>query len=378
MLIYKSQKSVMMNSMLKMIEAFQLLFLLVPPPNRMLLQQLLELLNLVFKNPHNKMTAHNLAVVFSPNIMGFKEKVTCLSHIPEDMTVMHKLVASMIHHSSDLFKIPKGLLGEIEAAEECFKKEELPVTHVFCQQMNQTSHRQAVQETTTDALVQLYNHVADLPDGPVRQKFLQRFEKMHRGTPPFIPRSKKASCVKQFASSTPLNSAESPAVKLTRTPLSPIPGRNTPVTSTPALKRRVAFDVVDSSDCFTPEMPVYRGTPFLSRFGFKTPSGVIHAGDSPSAKHKRTKSTSHQKEFVSPRKHVRRCSAHASSKGRLPSTTDTPFTPSGLMCSVTQADDSCEAESLVFTPSVKTRRATPPHLSQKLSAVDHSIDEIYV
>ena len=182
--------------------------------------------------------------------------------------------------------------------------------------------------------------------------------------------------MKQFASSTPLNSAESPAVKLTRTPLSPIPGRNTPVTSTPALKRRVAFDVVDSSDCFTPEMPVYRGTPFLSRFGFKTPSGVIHAGDSPSAKHKRTKSTSHQKEFVSPRKHVRRCSAHASSNGRLPSTTDTPFTPSGLMCSVTQADDSCEAESLVFTPSVKTRRATPPHLSQKLSAVDHSVSFI--
>ncbi|XP_022810310.1 rho GTPase-activating protein 19-like [Stylophora pistillata] len=55
----------------KMIEAFQLLFLLVPPPNRMLLQQLLKLLN-----PHNKMTAHNLAVVFSPNIMGFKEITT--------------------------------------------------------------------------------------------------------------------------------------------------------------------------------------------------------------------------------------------------------------------------------------------------------------
>ena len=61
------------ESSAKMIEAFQLLFLLVPPPNRMLLQQLLELLNLTSKNPYNKMTAHNLAVVFSPNIMGFKE-----------------------------------------------------------------------------------------------------------------------------------------------------------------------------------------------------------------------------------------------------------------------------------------------------------------
>ena len=57
----------------KLIEALQLLFLLVPPPNRVLLQQLLELLNLVTKTPHSKMTAHNLAVVFSPNIMDMRK-----------------------------------------------------------------------------------------------------------------------------------------------------------------------------------------------------------------------------------------------------------------------------------------------------------------
>jgi len=61
------------ESSAKLIEAFQLLFLLVPPPNRMLLQQLLELLSLVTKTPHSKMTAHNLAVVFSPNIMDFRK-----------------------------------------------------------------------------------------------------------------------------------------------------------------------------------------------------------------------------------------------------------------------------------------------------------------
>ena len=31
--------------------------------------------------------------------------MTCLSQVPEDMTVMHKLVASMIHHAADLFKV---------------------------------------------------------------------------------------------------------------------------------------------------------------------------------------------------------------------------------------------------------------------------------
>lgn len=61
------------ESSAKLIEALQLLFLLVPPPNRVLLQQLLELLNLVTKTPHSKMTAHNLAVVFSPNIMDLRK-----------------------------------------------------------------------------------------------------------------------------------------------------------------------------------------------------------------------------------------------------------------------------------------------------------------
>lgn len=40
-------------------------------------------------------------------IMKFfkQQKVTCLSHVPEDMSVMQKLVASMIHHTADLFKV---------------------------------------------------------------------------------------------------------------------------------------------------------------------------------------------------------------------------------------------------------------------------------
>ena len=34
-----------------------------------------------------------------------QQKVTCLSHVPEDMSTMQKLVASMIHHAADLFKV---------------------------------------------------------------------------------------------------------------------------------------------------------------------------------------------------------------------------------------------------------------------------------
>ena len=75
------------------------------------------------------------------------------------------------------FHIMSGNLINVKCNFFFFQQEELPVTRTFCQQMDRSSHKQAVQQTTTDALVQLYNHVIDLPDGPVRQKFLQRVRK---------------------------------------------------------------------------------------------------------------------------------------------------------------------------------------------------------
>lgn len=48
------------------------------------------------------------------------------------------------------------------------------MTHTFCQPMNSKRHRQAVQDNTSEALVNLYNHVMDMPDGPVKQKFLEK------------------------------------------------------------------------------------------------------------------------------------------------------------------------------------------------------------
>jgi len=43
--------------------------------------------------------------------------------------------------------------------------------------MDETTHKQTVKQTTTDALVELYCHVTELPDGPIKQRFLQRVRK---------------------------------------------------------------------------------------------------------------------------------------------------------------------------------------------------------
>lgn len=188
----------------------------------------------------------------------------------------------------------------------------------------------------------------------------------------FLVSSTQIIHTEQINASTPLvKSMESPTV-FPRTALSPIPGRNTAIrsiddkTRTPALKKRVAFDVVDSPDCFSLKAPLYRATPYLSRLGLSTPSGVIHP---PLSEHKRTMSASNPEDFVSPKEHLRCRSVHTPRNKRLPN--DTLFTPSGFM-SGTEADTSCE-ESLTFTPSLKTRPHTPPQVRQRLSEVDHSV-----
>ena len=168
-----------------------------------------------------------------------------------------------------------------------------------------------------------------------------------------------------------MESMESPTA-FPRTVLSPIPGRNTAIrstdatTRTPAPKKRVAFDVVDSPDCASLKTPVYRATPYLSRLGLSTPSGVIYP---PLSKHKRTTSVSNPEDFASPKDHLRYCTRHTPRNKRLPD--DALFTPSGFM-SGTVADGSCE-ESLTFTPLLKRRCHTPPQVRQRVSEVDHSV-----
>lgn len=43
--------------------------------------------------------------------------------------------------------------------------------------MDNKKHRQAVQDTTSEALISLYNHMMDMPDGPAKQKFLERVKR---------------------------------------------------------------------------------------------------------------------------------------------------------------------------------------------------------
>ncbi|KAK7930848.1 hypothetical protein WMY93_007243 [Mugilogobius chulae] len=89
----------------RQIEAFQLLFMLLPPANRSLLKLLLDLLYHTARNQHvNKMSAINLATMFAPHII-WPKNVTA-SDLQENIEKLNKGVAALIRYSQKLFKAP--------------------------------------------------------------------------------------------------------------------------------------------------------------------------------------------------------------------------------------------------------------------------------
>ncbi|XP_058527176.1 rho GTPase-activating protein 19 isoform X5 [Ochotona princeps] len=89
----------------RQIEALQLLFLILPPPNRNLLKLLLDLLyQTAKKQDKNKMSAYNLALMFAPHVL-WPKNVTA-NDLQENITKLNNGMAFMIKHSQKLFKAP--------------------------------------------------------------------------------------------------------------------------------------------------------------------------------------------------------------------------------------------------------------------------------
>ncbi|CAB4010350.1 rho GTPase-activating 19 [Paramuricea clavata] len=187
----------------KQIKALQLLFLLIPPANRHLLQQLLELLHEIANIKENKMSACSLALVFAPSVIQYKHKSSsCLSVVPEDITTFTAALAFMIEHVKEIFLIPDDLLQEIENQKSNnlaqvirpatpTRKDEAVVSKPFCAQIDARLYSTTGNKHTADGLVDLYTQMAAMEDTPMKRQFLKRFAEFYPGTPPFKPKTKK-------------------------------------------------------------------------------------------------------------------------------------------------------------------------------------------
>ncbi|KAL3864614.1 hypothetical protein ACJMK2_006279 [Sinanodonta woodiana] len=186
----------------KQIKALQLLFLLIPRENAILLECLLDLLHKVSNVSENLMTAHSLGMVFAPSLICPK-KLTPLEFqsMSESFT---KAVSFLIESTPFLFKIPRELAVDVgnfwremeNPHNNVFTEEPVPQNtndHVSVQKAKYGSatavntvvtfaERKSLDELqssqdTQVALAQLYAHVQAMPSSAKKKKLLKQFNR---------------------------------------------------------------------------------------------------------------------------------------------------------------------------------------------------------
>jgi len=97
---------------MRLLSSLQLLLLLLPSPNRILLKAILTLLNKTASYEHkNKMNSDTLATLFTPHLLCPRKLSPEALHINSQN--LSCLVAFMIRKGTELFEIPPKLATDI-------------------------------------------------------------------------------------------------------------------------------------------------------------------------------------------------------------------------------------------------------------------------
>ncbi|XP_060943513.1 rho GTPase-activating protein 19-like [Limanda limanda] len=190
----------------RQIEAFQLLFMLLPPVNRSLLKLLLDLLYHTARNQHiNKMSAINLATMFAPQIIWPKNVMA--SDLQGSIDKLNKGIAFLIRHSQKLFRAPvyikeyarlyftgSNSLQSKDDSTLCSQSRDGPIaavmpvpqspfTRSIGSEVNSTPKTPETQSYTESALRELYQQVNNMPESAKKKKLIRQFEKKPLLTP---------------------------------------------------------------------------------------------------------------------------------------------------------------------------------------------------
>lgn len=96
----------------RQIEALQLLFLILPPANRNLLKLLLDLLyQTAKKQDKNKMSAHNLALMFAPHVLW-----------PKNVSIEGKIFRAWLSQAGPLLWLYMVRLSRIQGSAFIFMR----------------------------------------------------------------------------------------------------------------------------------------------------------------------------------------------------------------------------------------------------------------
>jgi Rho GTPase-activating protein 19 len=170
----------------------QLLCLLLPHENRIVLENLITLLHdASLMESYNKMTADTLATLFTPHLICPRKLQPEVLH--QTAATMTRMISFMITNSSTIFLVPEKLSTDIRAYfVEQKRKRETPekvldesinsdsvANTVFTFVDREKTAEAHVSNPTDTALAQLYAHIQQLPESSKKKKLIKQFNKQN-------------------------------------------------------------------------------------------------------------------------------------------------------------------------------------------------------
>ncbi|XP_066598607.1 uncharacterized protein RhoGAP54D [Prorops nasuta] len=183
----------------RLLRSLQLLLLLLPPPNRIVLKNVLNLLHKTATfECKNKMNCDTLATLFTPHLLCPRKLSPEALHINSQN--LSCLIAFMIKKGIEMFDVPPKLATDIRAywveQERKLLSPKKTDLNESAQDTTGTAHtvfsfvdhkltaKANSTEDTQAALAQLYAHIQAMPESAKKRKLVKQFNKENgQGTP---------------------------------------------------------------------------------------------------------------------------------------------------------------------------------------------------
>lgn len=175
----------------RLLHSLQLLILLLPVANRLLLKEIIEMLNETIKyESSNKMSADSLATLFTPHLICPKKLTPEALHATAQN--LSGIISFMITKGSEIFEIPPKLATDIRAYfVEQKRKQTLSPEQILDESVTSDSTANTVytfidrertaqahvQNPTDTCLAQLYAYIQSLPESSKKRKLIKQFNK---------------------------------------------------------------------------------------------------------------------------------------------------------------------------------------------------------
>lgn len=182
----------------RLLNAIQLLFLLLPKENNILLKYLIDMLYKTIQHEAtNKMSADNLATLFTPHLICPRKLTPEALHATAQQ--MCGIISFMIKTGSRLFHIPPKLATDIRAFfVDRKRRQTMSPEHILNESITSDSVANTVYtfvdrkktaeahkaNSTETELAQLYAHIQKLPESSRKKKLIKHFNRQNgQGTP---------------------------------------------------------------------------------------------------------------------------------------------------------------------------------------------------